>query len=194
MTEADSRAGRIADRIARSIDEGQLNTGARLPSIRAAAREYGVSKNTVVEAYDRLVATGYLSPRRGSGFYVAYRRRSEPSAPPEHFTEAIDLVSLLREQLNRHYTVRAGDGRPPTSWMETSELGRYLKRTGRQGEAEDDFEYGHPQGFPPLRETVARTLGERGISAGPEQVLLTFGANHALDLLVRHFVEPGDTV
>ncbi|WP_440996630.1 PLP-dependent aminotransferase family protein [Arhodomonas sp. SL1] len=194
MMENGSRADRIAARIRASIDAGQLPAGSRLASVRAAAREYGVSKNTVVEAYDRLVATGHIEARRGSGFYVARPVRHPASAPPPHFTEAIDLVSLLREQLNQHYEVRAGDGRPPVSWMETSELGRYLRRGNRQGVEADDFEYGHPRGYPPLRETIARTLTERAINAGAEQVLLTFGANHALDLLVRHFVTPGETV
>jgi hypothetical protein len=42
-------------------------------------------------------------------------------------TEAVDVVSLLREQLEQHYEVRVGDGRPPASWMEGSELGRHLR-------------------------------------------------------------------
>lgn len=194
MGEERSRAARIADQLAERIQEGTLAPGTRLASIRAAAREYGVSKNTVVDAYDQLVATGYLDPRRGSGFYVAPLRRRRASAPTEHFAEAMDLISLLREQLNKNYAVRAGDGRPPTSWMGRSEVGRYLSRGNRQGQDTDDFEYGRPEGFTPLRETIARTLSERAIPAGAEQILLTFGANHAMDLLVRHLVEPGDPV
>mgnify|MGYP002142114884 CR=1 FL=1 len=55
------------------IDDRILRPGARLPSIRQFAEQHGVSRFTVVEAYDRLVAVGYLQSRRGSGFYVASR-------------------------------------------------------------------------------------------------------------------------
>lgn len=189
-----SRAARIADLIATEIDDGRLEVGARVASIRDAADHFGVARNTLVEAYDRLVATGYLNARPGSGFYVARNPRPDSSVKPEHFTDAIDTVSLLREQLNGTFSVRAGDGRAPASWMEGSQLGRYLRHRGGDHEDGDDFEYGKPQGFGPLRDSIARTLAERSIHAPSDQVLLTFGANHALDLLIRHFVEPGDTV
>jgi len=125
-----SRIEDLVSRIAHAIDEGLLLPGKRLPAIRAAALEYGVSKNTVVEAYDRLVARGRLEARRGSGFYV----RSGAAAPglmeavaAPNIVEAIDLVSLLREQLQQVQHVRVGDGRPPAGWMEESELGRHLR-------------------------------------------------------------------
>ena len=57
----------VRQRIARRA----LAPGAKAPSIRAFATAMGVSKSTVVEAYDRLAAEGVIQPRRGSGFYVA---------------------------------------------------------------------------------------------------------------------------
>ncbi len=189
-----ARAEQIARNIAQQIERGHLAPGMRLGSVRQAAAEFGVSKNTLVEAYDRLVAQGYLEPKRGSGFYVA-RPRPKASAAirPAHVSEAIDLVSLLREQLNQHYAVRVGDGRPPAAWMEASELGRHLRPSQRGGE-HIDHGYGTPQGYGPLRELIASRLIERSIHVNAEQILLTFGANHALDLIVRHFIEPGDAV
>ena len=68
------------------IDERNLRAGTRMPSIRRFAEDNRVSRFTVVEAYDRLVAQGYLESRRGSGFYVRERpqpvRRTERSDPP----------------------------------------------------------------------------------------------------------------
>jgi len=189
-----SRAQQIADSLIQQIESGQLLPGARLPSIRVAATSHGVSKNTVTDAYDRLVATGYISPRRGSGFYIQAANPAQPIPYSEHVTEALDLVSLLREQLNQHYEIRAGDGRLPATWMESSEIGRYLKRNASVSDCADDFEYGRPQGLQALREDIARALTDRAISTSPDQVLMTFGANHALDLIVRHFVQPNDPV
>src|SRR5262245_61293193 len=67
------------------IEDRALRAGTRMPSIRRFAVDNRVSRFTVVEAYDRLVAQGYLESRRGSGFYVRERpqpvRRAEPRAP-----------------------------------------------------------------------------------------------------------------
>ena len=65
---------RIGAAILARIEARSLAPGAKLPSIRAAAAEFAVSKSTVVEAYDRLVAAGRIEARRGSGFTVAARR------------------------------------------------------------------------------------------------------------------------
>ncbi|GAA0688850.1 PLP-dependent aminotransferase family protein [Vreelandella titanicae] len=194
MKQKPPRAQQVANTVIERIEQGQLTAGTRLPSIRNATLSFGVSKNTIIDAYDRLVATGYISPRRGSGFYVEATRPAHPAIKPEHFTEAVDLVSLLREQLNQHYEVRAGDGRLPASWMESSDIRRYFKRSNQDHDARDEFEYGNPQGLIGLREDIARTLNDRAISVHPNQILMTFGANHALDLIVRHFVEPGEVV
>ncbi|KFC66851.1 Aspartate aminotransferase [Bosea sp. LC85] len=185
---------RIVGRIGRSIDDGLLQPGRRMPSLRAAAEEYGVSKNTMVEAYDRLVALGRLEARRGSGFYVRAGGRNTIEAPPQHMTEAIDIVSLLREQLCQTHPVRVGDGRPPASWTEDSELGRHLRPRSGKGLLPIEHGYGDPLGYGPLRAQVALMLAERAIQVSPEQILLTFGANHGLDLIVRHLLRPGDTV
>jgi len=187
-------AQQIADTIAEQISQGKWPAGARLPSIRTAASSFGVSKNTIIDAYDRLTATGYIRPRHGSGFYVEETRPAHPDIKPEYFTEAVDQISLLREQLNQHYEVRAGDGRLPASWMENSDIRRQLQRIAPTREPGEEFDYGNPQGLPGLRDDISRTLVDRAISASPNQVLLTFGANHALDLIVRHFVSAGDPV
>ncbi|MFN3481631.1 MAG: GntR family transcriptional regulator, partial [Rhabdaerophilum calidifontis] len=64
-----TRVEHVVAAISRLIAEGPLAPGRRLASVRAAAREYGVSKNTIVEAYERLVAAGTLVSRAGSGFF-----------------------------------------------------------------------------------------------------------------------------
>ncbi len=189
-----TRTDRIVGDIAALIDNGVLKPGERVASVRRAATEHGVSKNTMAEAYDRLVASGHLVPRTGSGYFVAIDARPARRAPRAEVAEALDLVSLLREQFEQHYEVRPGDGRPPASWMENSELGAHFGgRKWHRGEAVEHG-YGSSWGYRPLRERIAVSLGHRSIKAAPDQILLTLGANHALDLIVRQLVEPGDTV
>ncbi len=191
---ADTKVEALTDRLLKAIEQETLPAGSRLRSVRDAARKEGVGINTVVEAYNRLVARGYAQARPGSGYYVREIQRPRASAPAPHVTAAVDVVSLLREQLEQQYEVRVGDGRPPASWMEGSELGSHLRRARAQGLADIEHGYGTPWGYLPLRETVVRLLGERSIQANARQVLLTQGANHALDLIVRHLLEPGDQV
>jgi len=186
--------GGIVETIAGLIDGGLLKPGERLLSVREGAVEHGVSKNTMADAYDRLVALGYVEAKQGSGYYVARFRRNPTGQAPAHVAEAVDSVSLLREQLVQTYAVRIGDGRPPASWLERFEQGghhRYMRPTRSPGA---EHGYGHPSGFLPLRERIALALGERSIKASPDQILLTHGANHALDLVARQLLEPGDTV
>ncbi|MFG1346989.1 PLP-dependent aminotransferase family protein [Xanthobacter autotrophicus DSM 431] len=176
------------------IDRGLVRPGEKLPSIRSAFAAFGVSRNTLVEAYERLAATGRIEARPGSGFYVRATRVPAAAPPAPTVVEAVDSVWLLREQLEQHYDVRVGDGRPPPSWMEGSEVGRYLKPINRPGTRPFPASYGSPFGFPLLREAIATLVSERAIAADPARVLMTQGANHALDLIVRTLVEPGDAV
>lgn len=190
---AGSKADRVVRQVSSAVEGGLLKPGGRIASIRATARAQGLSKNTVAEAYDRLVASGLLEVRRGAGFYVA-RLPPRPPARRQDMVEALSLVSLLREQTDQHYHLRPGEGRPPPSWMEESELARHLVQASRRQHRGEAHAYGSSWGYAPLREMVALALTERAIPCVPDQVLLTQGANHALDLIIRQMILPGDRV
>ncbi|MDQ0316899.1 aminotransferase-like domain-containing protein [Amorphus orientalis] len=194
MKRTGTRVEAIVGKVSAGLANGAYKVGDRLPSVRQAAEDYGVSKNTMAEAYDRLVAQGLLEARAGSGFYVSHLELPRPTAPPPHVATAVDLVTLLGEQLDRRYEVRPGDGRPPSSWMEGSELRRHFASFKAAGPESVDFGYGSSRGYEPLRERLRLMLLDRSISVEPDGLLLTSGANHALDLIVRHLLEAGDTV
>lgn len=198
MAAGDGRSARpatLVDGVVRKlqteITSGALPSGHRLLSIRKAAEEFGVSKNTIVEAYDRLVAAGALMAKPGSGFVVASAGEAAGASRPRHVAEAVDAASLLAAQLEQSFQIRVGDGRPPPSWTEQSEIRRHLGAHGRTADAEA---YGSALGFLPLRQQLARRLADQHIRTGEDNILLTFGANHALDLVIRAMLSPGDTV
>lgn len=191
ISRSETKVEAFTERLIRTITEGTLPAGSRLRSIRDAAQHEKLAVNTVVEAYSRLVARGYVESRPNSGYFVR-QSSSRRQAPSAHVAAAVDVVSLLREQLEQNYEVRVGDGRPPASWMEGSEMGAHLRRVRSASFAHIGHGYGTPWGYPPLRDTVVRLLGERTIHVHARQVLLTQGANHALDLIVRSLLEPGD--
>ena len=189
-----SKVDRMVESMKAEIAAGTLPPGRRLPSIRRAAEDMEVSKNTVVEAYDRLAALGLVRAVHGSGFYVAKLEEvAREPAQPQHMVEAFDQVSLLNAQLNQDLQVRVGDGRPPLSWMQDALphklTGNFLRRY--EG---DQTAYGSAWGNIELRDLIVQKHRRAGMPASTEQVVTTFGANHAMDLLIRRLLEPGDTV
>ncbi|MBD9626965.1 PLP-dependent aminotransferase family protein [Ensifer sp. ENS06] len=188
-----SRVEEVVRHLSQQIQEGVYRSGQKLPSVRDGARDHGISKNSMAEAYDRLVAQGYLIARRGSGYYAAEVAYPEHSRVTPHIREAVDIVSLLREQLDQQYDVRPGDGRPPLSWMEGSEIRRHF-RNSRTTTGDVEYGYGSSWGYGPLRKWLRTSLSERSIATSLDGIMLTHGVNHGLDLIIRHLLEPGDTV
>lgn len=195
--EEPKQSGTLVDRLTVQLSEeilrGQLPVGSRLISIRKAAERYGVSKNTIIEVYDRLVASGYAASRPGSGFEIRMPLDTDRNGRPRHVAEAVDIASLLSAQLAENFEIRVGDGRPPPLWTEESEIKRHLGFFGRGHTAGADA-YGSALGFPTLRREISKRLAAQHLRASEDEILLTFGANHALDLIVRAFLSPGDTV
>lgn len=181
---AQTKTDRIYNDIRGQIKNGELAEGTKLPSLRRAASQYGVSKNIMVAVFDQLVANGLAHSRQGAGFFVAHAVAT--TAEPANLREARDSVSLLRAQLDRPYKVLVGDGRPPESWLLTSAPSVALA-SGEGG-------YGTPHGLMALRERIVASHISAGIKVLPHQIVTTFGANHALDLVIRRFCRPGDTV
>lgn len=178
------------------IQDRVLRPGARLAAIRQFAEQHGVSRFTVVEAYDRLVAQGYLQSRRGSGFYVANRNQvpAAPVAAKQIEARAVDAAWLMRQALDAGAEgLRASGGWLPRSWQDEEGVRRQMRAMLRD-EACDLVSYGSPQGHLPLRQYLPFKLGELGIAAQPAQIVLTHGATQGLDMLIHHFVRRGDTV
>ena len=177
------------------IDDRILRPGARLPSIRQFAEQHGVSRFTVVEAYDRLVALGHLQSRRGSGFYVA--NRASPARAMESgqaIERAIDAAWLMREMtVDDPARILAGSGNLPAAWLDEAGVLRALRALSRRTDVRP-VSYGSPQGYAPLRAHLQVRLAEIGIGATPEQIVLTYGVHQALDIVCRYFLKPGDCV
>lgn len=179
------------------IEDRVLRPGARLPAIRQLADHHGISRFTVVEAYDRLVAQGYLQSRRGAGFFVATREeRTPPTLPAGQAQQAIDVAWLLRRALSdQPDLLKVGVGWLPPSWLDSEAINKAVRQLVRGPESPVRFScYGEPNGYRPLREQLRVMLAALDIEAHPEQIVLTHGATQALDLIARYYLRPGDTV
>src|SRR5215467_9201250 len=188
-------ADQIVTGIKRQIDDRHLRPGTKLPSIRNFAESYKVSRFTVVEAYDRLVAMGCLQSRRGAGFYtapvLAPAEVTHPT-PSDNLRRNAELVWLIRRQLEAdENTVLAGGPWLPNSWLDEAGIRQSLNVLARRNGAYL-LEYGRPFGYLPLREHLALMLAGLGITASPGQILLTQGTSQALELVMRYLLKPGD--
>jgi DNA-binding transcriptional MocR family regulator len=164
----------------------------RVPSVRALARQRGISPFTVVEAYGRLVASGYLEARRGSGFYVL-GRASGSRVPNGYQKQRIDLSWLMRNMLADSAARGPGLGVLPAAWLARINLAAALRSLGRQAPSRW-LENGSRRGYEPLRAVLQQRLAALDILAPPEQIVLTTGITHALDLVLRTLLTPDATV
>jgi DNA-binding transcriptional MocR family regulator len=186
----------------RRIEERVFRPGMRMPSIRKLALDKGVSRFTVVEAYERLVAQGFLESRRGSGFYVRERQGGaatvtelRPRAETLPAPANIDVIWLLRNML--HTGARPerspGLGYLPARWLDGDLITNALRTLGRQSGMQM-LGIGTAQGFLPLRQQLQTRLEELEIGASPEQIVMVSGITQAVDLISRIYVKPGDAV
>ncbi|QOY95479.1 PLP-dependent aminotransferase family protein [Massilia sp. UMI-21] len=185
----------IVGTISTMVNERQLGAGTKMPSVRQFAKCNGVSTFTVVEAYERLHQLGLLSSRRGSGFFVTRSPPhiscaplpSQPCLQSEIDALAPDLYSGQAEALP------VGAGWLPPEWYGENTILDAV-RHAMKIPASRLRGYGHPLGFPSLRQQLAASLSDELFPVDADQVLLTNGATHAFDLVLRTLTRPGDVV
>jgi DNA-binding transcriptional MocR family regulator len=187
-------ADQVEARLRTLIEGGRWPSGARLPSIRQLAGQLGVSPNTVITAYDRLVAAALIDSRATAGFFVCETART---VPDDTLLEAGDEQEpvWLAQQSNdqRSGVLLASSGALPGSWLEDAVPASLVQRSLARSSAGMATRC-PPQGLPELRERLATLMRAQGIAVDPGRVLTTCGGTHAIDLICRAFVRPGDTV
>lgn len=199
---AASLAEQLAAEIGRQILAGTIKPGDRLPSLRQYARVRGCGKNTVIAAYELLAERHLIEPHHGKGFFVRASAAPAPVAAsardddedPPGYGRAIDTIWLMRQQaVRRPGSSHLGEGFPPVDWLMDMRLDKFHRQIVRSGIG-GLFRYGNRYGYPALRQLLIRRLAGYGIEAAPRQIVTTLGANHALDLIIRRYVTPGDPV
>ncbi len=191
----------------------RLKKGMKLPSTRALADELHVSRNTVVNAYEQLLAEGYLESIAASGTYVA-------SVLPDHYltlpasstaSNAIKPGSRARLRLSKIGEARLAApaplsprasvyqsrafvaGMPALDAFPYELWAKLVARQARQATA-DTLMYQDPAGYPPLRTAIAEHITvTRQVRCTPAQILIVAGSQGALDLVARLLLNPGDT-
>jgi GntR family transcriptional regulator / MocR family aminotransferase len=197
-----TRPGRLAadvyEQLRAAILDGRLRTGERLPATRELAERLEVSRNTVLDAYARLTAEGFLAGRTGAGTFVTalqpVQRAAAPASPlrPRPHWRALAWRPAERRGIARDFSV----GAPDPALFPWDEWRRLVARQQRRrGSGRGGGGYAPPEGDPDLRAAIARHVGlSRSVRAGADDVLITSGAQQAFDLIARVLIEPNACV
>lgn len=188
-------AAQIYRQLRDAILDGRLREGERLPPTRELSRSLDVARNTVAVAYDRLMADGFLVGRAGAGTFVCAPARVEPGrrrAPQGSGVQPRAVWRSIPPMAPRptpafDFRVGMPDVRlfPLETWRRL--VTRELRVTAAG--------YLPPEGHEGLRDAIARYFGiARSVRAAPDDVIVTQGAQQALDLIGRVLIEPGDCV
>jgi len=196
----------IAEGVVAAAKNGSIEPGHRLPPTRDLARDLGVNRQTVVAAYDYLAAEGLVSSHTGKGTFLASPSagEGESEAPTggdpwlPAFSRAVEgsqvggLLSVYQAAIRSDGISFAGSY-PALELLPVEAFGRAMNRTLRDG-AERFLTYGPIAGHLPLREQIASQMREAGSKIHTDDLLVTNGAQQAIELVFNTFLERGDTV
>jgi GntR family transcriptional regulator/MocR family aminotransferase len=203
----------IYETIRRSILSGGLPLGRQLPASRLLAKQLGVSRMTVVNAYEQLLAEGYLEGRTGAGTFVSahlpeeFLQASGFKRPERHERPLPRKIILspygkrvapnTKTILQHHGTTALVPFQHGVAALNEFPFGVWAKIAQRiqKSPPSSVLSYSDAVGFQPLREAVAAHLGAaRGVRCTPEQIIITNGTQQALDLISRIFLSESEEV
>lgn len=202
-------AARIYRQLLEAILDGRLRAGDRLPPTRELAERLQVSRNTVAAAYDRLTAEGFVTGRVGVGTFVSLSPPAAqrtgggtPGAPAREAPPGDIAPRPVWRTIPVWPRGAAGEALPydfklgvPDATLFPLESWRRLVARRLRAATLADGRYADPAGHAGLRAAIARHFGvSRSVRAGADDVIVTQGAQQALDLVGRVLIEPGDLV
>jgi DNA-binding transcriptional MocR family regulator len=200
----------VFDQLKEKIEKEILKPGDLLPPTRTFSGQLGVNRTTIYKAYQELWALGYIESRSGSYSYVRQRRELQLSGKEVH-SNAIDWPKRVNRNAekvykmfsNVHYPFSEGEtgfdgidfGRlhPDTRIYPVKEFRKSISKVIDQ-RSTTVFDYGESKGYFPLREYITGRMRSHGISVDTDEILITNGAQNAIDLLMRLFAVPGSRV
>ncbi len=168
----------LASAVRGLLADGRLALGVRLPAERELAEALEISRTTVSAAYRELRETGHLTSRRGAGSWTTLPNGHRVASSGLWMADDdLDLIDLSCAAMGAPEPMMAA------AREAVEDLPRHLTGAGY-----------HPSGITELREAVADHYSERGLATSPEQIMITNGVLHALDLILRLQVPVGASV
>ena len=182
-----------------AIGQGLYLPGDRLPSIRQLCQQRGLSKATVLHAYERLEVAGLIEVRPRAGYFVirpAQQRRLPTVGTPETKPALVNVSEVMGDIMTQSAVFDLlpkgpQSGEPPQGIVE---LNRCIGRALRGQRGQQHQYYADPAGCPGLREQLIRRYQRLGLALQPEQITLTAGCQQALFMALMLCCQAGDVV
>lgn len=186
-----------------AIHDGSLPAATRLPPSRDLALQLGISRNTVMHAYEQLMAEGYAKGLTGSGTYVADRIPDLPLVPRPPVARTAPALTARLSRRGRQVVDSAlaqsrqwgafMPGLPDITQAPHRKLAKIIARLGRT-QSPATLSYAAGGGHPALHRSLAVYLRQaRSVVCEPSQIVVTEGVHQAIDLITRVLGDPGDT-
>jgi len=199
----------ISEFLRESIYSGSLQAGARLPATRQLARDLGVNRITIANAYAELQADGLIYSQQGSGTYVA----APPALPPctkkdenndrlppwqqqlqeKSWMPATRFLDALSQKYARPGIISFEGATGDSKLFSIDDFRKVIQSILRR-DGEEALGYGERPGYSSLRRTIAQILTTQGIAARPEEILIASGSQQALALVIQALLHPGDAI
>lgn len=196
----------VEEHLRHSILSGILPPETRLPATRKLARDLGVNRLTIENAYAGLEAAGLVYAKVGSGTYVLPSYSLPPMPEQEttvdwpYWQQPLQLQNERRKdrgldlpQIQHPAPIYFDSGSGSEEFFPVDEYRKVIHSVIRQ-EGIAALGYGEPAGYLPLRKTISSVLASQGLQVRPENILITSGSQQALTLTAELLLRPGDTV
>jgi len=198
----------IESYLRQGILSGSLPADMRLPACRKLAKDLGVNRATVENAYAKLEADGLVFSRMGSGTYIlpvnpvpVITKNSQETKWPlwqesvqdRNIISKADVVDEMLMAAGHPYPISFASGISDSRQFPIEEFRKVLQTVMRRDQI-SALEYGERNGYAPLREGIAHILASQGLQTDPENILITAGSQQAIYLALQVLLRPGDVV
>lgn len=199
----------LAQWLLAQITSGQLAVGTRMPSIRGLCVEKSLSKSTVLSAYARLEAEGYIEAKPRSGYFVCAKptaalktpASSQPAPTPTPVSAGQVLIDIMNKGAafdllpsDRLPSVSGDQSKEDVADYDNVELRRSLARAQRRQSHKEQLHYDSLDGLPVLRRQLSQRMANSGSQLEADDLLITSGCQHSLLLALMATTSPGDLV
>ena len=179
----------VYEYIRQLILHGELKAGERLPATRQCASQLGISRNVVIEAFEQLLAEGYIIGLQGSGTFVA-----EGAFLEQRQSEKTETQEIVGSNMNGKEMIDFRSGIPALDMFPRLEWGKLAKEVCIEA-PNASFGYDHPEGRLELRKMISSYLRRtRGVKCQADQIVITSGATQAFSLITKLLLSEGDEV
>lgn len=196
----------IVEQFIELINKEVLKPGDHLPSTRKLAQQYKLNRNTIYKAYEELWALGYIESTSGSYSKVRDRLKMTATEPKDNDQSIHWQNHIKNNVLTLHHRKNEVNGDEPLNnaidfrklspdprVLPNDEYRKCVNEVMRSENA-NLLLYGEPEGLSSLRESLAQHMQLHSIKVDHSEIIITNGAQNALDLIAQLFIEPGDTI